>query len=287
MSFVCFVVHLLGKSIWHFRIDPAITWAFLFGGNGATFTLEWRHNMRKTVGILGALAVFGIIIFSVRGSEEARLREIIARAIKAHGGAENLERLKASVTKIKGKLLELDYTAENSVQMPDRFRTAAESKLGKLVQIINGDKGWVKLGELSRECVKEELPEMREQLNALRITHLTVLTDKEYKLSPLGEEAIEGRSAIGVRVEHKGFRDVNLFFDKENGLLLKMQTPIKDPLRGEEISAETLYGDYRDVDGVMTAHRFTIKFDGKTYNEGEVTEVKYSDTLDENLFDKP
>jgi outer membrane lipoprotein-sorting protein len=244
--------------------------------------------MRKIAAILGVLAVFGIIIFSVRGNEEAKLREIIARAIKAHGGAENLEKLKASVTKIKGKLLELDYTAENSMQLPDRFRTAAESKLGKLVQIINGDKGWVKLGELSRQCVKEELPEMKEQLNALRISHLTVLTDKEYKLSPLGEENIEGRPAIGIRVEHKGYRDINLFFDKESYLLLKMQSPIKDLLRGgEEIAAETLYGDYRDIDGVMTAHKFTIKYDGKSYNEGEVTEVKFSESLDDSVFDKP
>jgi hypothetical protein len=244
--------------------------------------------MRKIVGVLGVLAVFGIIIFSVRGNEEAKLREIISRAIKAHGGADNLEKGKASITKIKGKLLELDYTAENSIQLPDRLRTAAESKLGKMVQIINGDKGWVKLGELSRECVKEELPEMREQLNALRISHLTVLTEKEYKLSPLAEETIDGHPAVGMRVEHKGFRDVNLFFDKESGLLLKMQTPIKDLLRGgEEIPAETIYSDYRNVDGIMTAHHFTIKYDGKVYNEGEITEIKYSDSLDDNVFDKP
>lgn len=244
--------------------------------------------MRKILAVLSVLAVFGIIIFSVRGNEEARLREIVARAIKAHGGADNLEKNKASITKLRGKLLDLDYTAENTVQLPDRLRTAAESKLGKMVQIINGDKGWVKFGELSRECIKEELPEMREQLNALRISHLTVLTDKEYKLSPLGEENIDGRPAIGIRVEHKGFRDVSLFFDKENGLLLKMQTPIKDLLRGgEEIAAETLYGDYRNVDGVMTSHKFTIKYDGKVYNEGEITEVKYSESLDDNVFDKP
>jgi hypothetical protein len=172
--------------------------------------------------------------------------------------------------------------------MPDRLRMAAESKLGKLVQVINGDKGWVKLGELSRECIKEELPEMREQLNALRVSRLTVLTEKEYKLSALGEENIDGRQAIGIRVEHKGYRDVNLFFDKESYLLLKMQAPIKDMLRGgEEVAAETVFGDYRDIDGVMTAHKFTIMYDGKAYNEGEVTEVKYSESLDDNAFDKP
>jgi hypothetical protein len=245
--------------------------------------------MRKIVGVVGVVCISGIIIFSVRGNkdEDAKMREIIARAIKAHGG-DNLEKYKGSITKTKGKLLDLEYTIESTLQLPDRSRNVAESKLGKFVQILNGDKGWVKLGDLSRECVKEELDEMRETLNAVQISRLTVLTDREYKLAPLGEEKIDDRPAIGVRVEHKGFRDISLFFDKESNLLLKMETRIKDPLRGgEEVAAETLYSDYKNVDGVMTAHKIIIKYDGKTYIEGEVTDVKYSEKLDDSIFDKP
>ncbi len=91
-----------------------------------------------------------------------------------------------------------------------------------------------------------------------------------------------------MRVERKGYRDVSLFFDKENGLLLKMQTRVKGPLHnGEEFTAETLYSDYEEVDGLMIAHKFTIKYDGKVYNEGEISDVKFIDKLDDKLFDKP
>ncbi len=245
--------------------------------------------MRKIVGVVGVVCISGIIIFSVRGNkdEDAKMREVIARAIKAHGG-ENFEKFKGSITKTKGKLLDLEYTTENAVQIPDRSRTVAESKLGKFIQVLNGDKGWVKLGDLSRECVKEELDEMREQLNAMQISHLTVLTDREYKLSPLGEEKVDDRPAIGIRVEHKGFRDISLFFDKENSLLLKMETRIKDALRGgEEVAAEWMYGDYRNVDGVMTAHKITIKYDSKTYIESEITDVRYAEKLEDSVFEKP
>jgi outer membrane lipoprotein-sorting protein len=245
--------------------------------------------MRKIAGIVvGVVGVFAIIIFSVRGGEDAKVREVVDRAIKAHGGADNLEKLKASTFKVKGKLLDLDYTAENIIQLPNQIRTTAESKLGKYVQIFNGEKGWVKFADLTRECVKEELPEYKEQLNALQISHLTVLSDKDYKLSPLGEEKIDDRTVIGVRVEHQSFRDVNLYFDKENGLLLKMQTRIKDPLRGgEEFASDTLYSDYKEVDGIMTYHKFTIMYDGKVYNEGEVIEVKHSEKLDDSMFANP
>lgn len=245
--------------------------------------------MRKIVGLVGVVCVSGIIIYSVRGNkdEDVKLHELVARAIKAQGG-DNLEKFKGRIAKTKGKLLELDYTTENAQQFPDRLRTVAESKLGKFVQVLNGPKGWVKFGDLGRECIKEEMDEMREQLNAAQISHLAILTDPEYKLSPLGEEKVDDRPAIGVRVEHKGYRDISLYFDKENYLLLKMETRIKDPLRGgEEIAAETLYGDYKNVDGVMTAHKITIKYDGKVYIDSEITDVKYSEKLEDTVFEKP
>jgi outer membrane lipoprotein-sorting protein len=270
-----------------FHNDSSDNTFFLLRGGALLRSLR-RTIMRKIVGVAGVVSVFALIIFSVRGGEEAKLREIIARAIKAHGGAENMEKFKASIAKTKGKLLGLEYTAETSIQQPDRSRTGAESKLGKFVQVLNGDKGWVKLGDLSRECSKEELAEMKEQLNATRISQLTALTEKEYKLSALGEEKIDDRPVIGVRVERKGFREVSLFFDKDNGLLLKMQTRMRDPLRGgEEFTAETLYGDYKNVEGLMTPHKFTIKYDGKVYNEGAITDVTFSEQLEDNIFEKP
>jgi hypothetical protein len=244
--------------------------------------------MRKIAAVVGVISLFTFILL-VRAGDDAKVRDLIARAIKAHGGAENLDKWKASTLKTKGKILDLDYTAQTSIQLPDRTRTEARSHLGKLLQVIDGDKGWIQLGGgTTRECVKEEVAEMREQLNAMRIARLTVLTDKEYKLTLAGEEKIDGRPAIGVRVEHAGYRDVYLYFDKENNLLAKIQTRIKDPLRGgEEVVAETWYGDYKKVNGVMTAHKFTIKYDGKVYNDGEVVEAKYAEKLDDSVFEKP
>ena len=244
--------------------------------------------MRKIAGAIGVVSVFAVIIFSVRGNEEAKLREVLASAIKAHGGAEKMEKLKASIIKTKGKLVDLEYTAETSIQLPDRSRTVAESKLGKFIQILDNDKGWIKVGDFTRECLKEELAEMKEQLNAACIARLSVLSGEEYTLSPLGEENIDGRPAIGMRVERKGFREVSLYFDKENNLLLKIQTRVRDPLRGGlECTSETLYSDYRDVDGLMMAYKFTIKYDGKVYNEGELTDVQFAEKLDDSLFEKP
>lgn len=251
--------------------------------------------MRKIAGFLGVLALLAAV-GPARADDEAKLREIVAKAIKAHGGADVLKKLPATVTKTKGKFYGLgeaiDYTGETAVQLPDRIRTevagTANGQEFKFLQVVNGDKGWMKFGDDTMEMSKEMITEAKEQLNTASIAHLTVLTGKGYKLSSLGDVKVGDREAVGVSVEREGFRPVSLFFDKGNGLLVKTETRGKDPMRGgQDYTSETLYKDYKKVDGLMIAHKITIKRDGKDYVESETTEVKPSEKLDDNLFAKP
>lgn len=251
--------------------------------------------MWKIVGVLGPVSLLTLLV-PVRADEDAKLREVVAKAIKARGGTDALTKYKASVSKQKGKFSgfgqAVDFTSVVSAQLPDRLRTEVHSKLGDqafaFVQIIKGNKGWFKLGGNTDELNKDMLEEAKEQMNAVNITQLVCLNDKDYKLSPLGEVKVGDRPTIGIRVERKGYRDVSLFFDKENSLLLKLETRGKDPMRGgEEFTSTTMYADYKKVEGVMVAHKATVQHDGKPFIDSEVTEVKISEKLDDSLFEKP
>src|SRR5947199_8063195 len=132
------------------------------------------------------------------------------------------------------------------------------------------------------------MAEAREELYAAGVETLVPLTGKEFKLTPLGEVKVGARPAVGVRVSHEGRRDINLFFDKEKYHLLKVERTVKDFMAGgQEVRQETAYGDYKDVEGIATAHKFDIKRDGKDYVDGEMTEVKLHEKLDDSLFTKP
>src|SRR6516225_4255275 len=153
--------------------------------------------MRRIAGIVGIVGLLAIVC-PVRGQDDAQLREIIAKAIKAHGGADNLTKLKASVSKTKGKYYGMgdgiDYTGETSVQLPDRIRNEVEADVNgqkfKFEQVVDGDKGWMKFGDNTEELNKEMLEEAKEEMNATQIGHLVALTGKDYKLSTLGESKV-------------------------------------------------------------------------------------------------
>jgi hypothetical protein len=252
--------------------------------------------MWKILCALGAVGLAALLV-PVRADEDAKLRELVERAIKASGGADNLSKYQASVTKQKGKFHglgdALEFTTETSVQLPDRLRAEVHFKANgqeiTFVQVFAADKGWIKIGNMTEEMNKEMLAEAKEQMHAtVIVTQLVCLKDKDYKLSPLGEGKVGSRPAIGVRVERKGYRDVNLFFDKDKSLLLKMETRGKDVMQGgQEYTSTTLYDDYKKVEGIMVPHKVTVERDGKPYVEAEVIKVEIVEKLDNHLFAKP
>jgi hypothetical protein len=234
-----------------------------------------------------------------RADDAADLKALVEKAIKAHGGADNLAKHKEVVIKMKGKFHGLpgaviDYVSETSAQQPDKMRTVIEGDVMgtnfKVVQVVNGDKGWMdSTFEGAREMKKEEHIEAREAMHAQTVARLAVLADKAYTLSTLGETKVGDKEVVGVLVKHKDRRDVSLFFDKKSHLLLKSEMRVKDVQNGgdTELTQETFYEDFKKEGDVQVAHKLTIKRDGKLYVEGEVTDFNAQDKLDDSVFAKP
>jgi hypothetical protein len=252
--------------------------------------------MTRLLGAACAVALWLGGSGAVRADEQKDLNDLVAKAVKAHGGADNLAKAKAVVMNGKGKFYGLNedgipYTGVWSVQEPDRIRVEIEGEfMGqkfKFVAATDKDKGWTMMENNVQDASKEQVAEMRDQMHAGQLASLRSLNDKECKLSAVGESKVNDRPAIGIRVEAKGYKDVSLFFDKDTHQLVKMERRAKDVEMNKEFTEETLYGDYKKVGGVLLAHKHTIKRDGKLYVEAEFTDFELKDKLDDSLFKKP
>lgn len=230
-------------------------------------------------------------------SERGPARAIIDKAVKAHGGADNLAKFKAGVVKMKGKVevggMAIDFTSTASVQAPDKMKVETDiDVMGNkftFLQVLNGDKGWIKFADKVMDMDKDQVAEAVEQLHAMRVGSLAALSDKAFKLSLMGESKVDGKDAVGVQVSHKDHRDVNLFFDKKTGLLVKSETRSKDAFGGndQEFTAETFYAEYKDFNGLKRPTKHTLKRDGKDFGHLEITEFETKDKLDDSVFAKP
>jgi hypothetical protein len=232
----------------------------------------------------------------VPADDQTELYAVIAKAIDAAGGKTKLEKFKAATWKGKGKFHGLgqaiDYTGEWAVQAPGKQRVVIEFEVNNMqfkhMRVVNGDMGWIRMMDNTTDMDKETLAEEKEQMYAGWVSRLTPLKDKGFQLSPLGEVKVGDRDAVGIKVAHKDHRDVNLFFDKQNGLLLKSETQRKDvQAGGRELLEEMLFGDYKEMDGMRRASKVTIKRDGKLYVEAEVFDFRQAEKLDDSVFAKP
>lgn len=226
---------------------------------------------------------------TLSADEQSELRAIIVRGIEAHGGEAKLTKLPAESWKENGVYHgsgnAFPYNATVSVHFPLRLKMDVENVY---TVSVDGEKGWFLAGGNVNDLPKERLDEQKELLYADWLTTLVPLKEKEFMLVALGESMVEGKPAVGVRVSRKDHRDVNLYFDKGNGLLSKSSTRVRSREQGDqEVTQDKHYLEYADIQGTKVAVKLVIKRDGALYLESTRSEVKRLEKLDDGLFAKP
>jgi hypothetical protein len=242
---------------------------------------------------LSALSI-GLLLFvtqSVRADDDARA--ILDKAAKAHGGLDKLTKEKAAQTKTKGTLDVgggISFTEESFVQK-DRFKSVSQLEVGnqniQVTTVFNGEKAWVHAQDKTTELEGKLLDEIKEMANMMEISSYAFLKDKSVEVSSLGERKVNDRPALGVKLAKKGHRDIDLFFDKETGLLAMLARQMVDPMTEKDLTEERIITEYQEVDGIKVAKKAVVNRDGKKYIEVEVLEVKFRDKFDESEFAKP
>lgn len=232
----------------------------------------------------------------VRADDAKAAREVIDKAIKAHGGADNVKKFQGSVSSFKGTFrgmgMELPMTGEISVSGATRAKVVIELEVSgqkfNVVNVVDGGKGWTKVGDAVTVLDKDMMTEAAEKQHAGWVASLAPLVDgKGYTLAATGEHTVGETKAVGVKVTAKGRRDVDLYFDKETGLLVKHEVRVKDEGSGQEVLEETTHSDYKDVQGTKQAMKLATKRDGKEYLDVELSGVQLSEKLDDGVFVKP
>jgi hypothetical protein len=240
-------------------------------------------------------SLIGVLLLAAGARAEDETRAILAKAIKAHGGEKAQDKFKAGQTKTKGKLEILggiEFTEESSFMLPDKFKETMEmTVMGEKVRVVtvyNGKKAIIEANGKEVEVDDKIKDSLKDALYAMKVGQLVSLVkDKGFELSALGEVKVEGKAAVGVRVASKGRKDISLYFNKETGLLAKVEHRTIDPMNGNEITEERIITEYTKTDGVPTPKRLTIKHDGEKFMELEVLETKRLEKIDDTEFDKP
>jgi hypothetical protein len=228
-------------------------------------------------------------------AQEVDPRGILDKAVKAHGGESVLSKNTASHARSKGKIHlggGLEFIAEEDVQFPDKFKSVVQFEINgmnvSVTQVFDGKQGWVSTMDKTVDLDDKAVEEIKEILHATRVGNLVApLKDPKFKLAGLGEAKVKDRDAVGVRVSYEGRRDVNLYFDKASGMLVKTEGRALDPISKQEVNQAKFFSDYRDVEGRKSPRKVEIRNDDKAFLDLEIVELRLLDKHDESTFKMP
>jgi len=251
--------------------------------------------MRKLLAPAAAVAVLLGLCCRAQ-AQDKEVKAVVEKAIKASGGEAALAKTNMAKAKAKGTVsignMQLPFTMDAATNVPTQSRMEILFDLGgmkiKAVEVYDNGKGWSAQNGDVKEADKETLEESKLSLYTSRLTSLTpLLTDKALTVALLGEEKVNGKPAIGIKVSSKEQKDVKIYFDKDTGLVAKVSRPGVDPINKTAVRQDEYYSNYKAVDGAQVPMKILIELDGNRFIEAEFTEITFVRNFPEGTFAKP
>jgi outer membrane lipoprotein-sorting protein len=215
--------------------------------------------------------------------------ELIAKNVQARGGMEKLKgvkSLRASGKMTMGPGIEAPITLELKRPAEVRMEMTFQGMTG--VQAYDGKDGWQIDpfgGKKDPEPLSpEDLKDAQEQADI--DGPLVDYKEKGHKVVLVGKEKVEGSDAYHLNLTLKNGDVQHVYLDADSFLEIKNES--KRMVRGTEIEAESILGDYKEVGGILFPFSIQNGAKGRPQKQNlTIDKIELNPTLDEARFKMP
>lgn len=208
--------------------------------------------------------------------------QLIDKYIQALGGATAVDRVSSRIMKgtidFGGHSLPIDVYSKD----PEKRISFTHMPDGDSVTAFNGQEGWLgSPGRPVREMHGSDLDSAAMDADLHLATHLKKMFDQT---EVRGKEQIGDRQAYIVSGRREGKTPIELYFDADSGLLLRLLR-YGDTALGW-MPTQIDYGDYRESNGVKVSYRWTLARPNGRFTI-QVNEMQQNVPVDDAKFVKP
>lgn len=171
---------------------------------------------------------------------------------------------------------------------PDKMREELELPGGqKIVQVLNGDTGWILRGDKSIDAPPPAVKDLRDSMDRNTLEFFLRMPDNvEVKAQALPDQQFEGKPMDVVLVTGARGVETTLLFDKTSHRLLKAEWMTTSRTTGQPAKAEETYDDFKQFSGIWLPTHTRLWVDGQQSNELILTEYKINSGITADTFRK-
>jgi hypothetical protein len=208
--------------------------------------------------------------------------QILEKYVSAVGGAEALHKISSRVSKGNITAMGHDAPIEVFAKAPDKRMSVTHMVSGESITAFDGQGGWLgNTGRAAREMSGQEAEAARLDADFYFATHLKEIFTGFRVGRP---DKIGDRPAFTLICMRQGQPPVRLYFDQSSGLLLRQVRYTDTPIGRNPTQID--YADYRAVDGVQVAFRWTLaRVNGRFTIQ--IQEAQQNVPIDDAKFAKP
>ena len=208
--------------------------------------------------------------------------EILQKYLQAIGGVDAAAKISTRVQKgaltVGGK----HFPVEILAKAPAKRVTTVHFSGGDSITAINGEEGWLSTPSHGvHDMGPSELDGASVDAALLFPTTIRQFF-KELRLQP--KEQINGHVAYLVVGIRDNWPPVQLYFDQESGLLVRMLRYVQTPLGRNPVQID--YSEYREEAGVKTPYRWTVARPN-TSSTIQIEQSQPSAPITDDKFSKP
>lgn len=207
--------------------------------------------------------------------------QIIDKWVQASGGADAINKITSRVE--TGKIIAGNGTqnVEIFAKAPNKRISIVHTPRGDSPTAFDGNGGWMGGGTNVRDMTAQESAGAR--MDA--VLHFpTEVKQTLTRLRATRPDKVDGKEMYTVAGSATDGLIVRLYFDEDSGLLARMVRYTPTPLGRMPVQVD--YSDYRDVNGVKIAYKWTLARPQGRFTI-QLDDVKQNVPVDDSKFTKP
>jgi outer membrane lipoprotein-sorting protein len=229
---------------------------------------------------------FLITMFLTSGThtQAQSLKDVLDKHFDAIG-QEKLLTMETYSVKATVKQMGMEMPMYMKMKRPNKFRMEMEMQGQKMIQVYDGEKGWMIAPWISTEPQELSGNQLNQAMSQANIDgELFNYAEKGAVATLIGKVNVDGSPMFNIKLTDKDGTSKNYFIDAESYLIRKVKAKVD--VQGQEVEMEQNMNDYKNIDGIMMATTIDSKSPMGTASV-VFNDIKFGENIDDSIFSKP